>query len=268
MAGEVTPLSGAAAGSWGLVYSKGRKMMKNLALLLLPLAFLSSCINPFFEKLLKETPEKIEIEASLSWHNDWIEEGQGLARDIDNEFASVPGNPLKAVHTKFFQDSFVPSNTSPVKVYPAQEWQHESGGTSAAFVIYYRIPGVDDYNSTTENLYFRVSWDGGAHWGNWAWAVDSTDIADDDSFEIKDSSLLFKTGQIFATDNSGWDKKGNYLTVEIVLFETPPVPASAPSSPQDRTDILSVRKRLKQRIFTVDLSDVIFYPTNGFPPIL
>jgi hypothetical protein len=232
----------------------------NLALFFLLPVFLSSCVNPFFERLLKEKPEEIEIEASLSWRNDWIAEAQGLDRDTDNEFASVPGNPLKAVPTAFFQDSFESiAHTGATTVYRAQKW--ESAGTSpdrAAFVIYYRIPGVASYDSATENLYFRVSRDGGANWGTWAWAVDST--ADSGWFEIKDGCLFFKTGVNFAEDNSGWAKLGDYFTVEIALFETPKV---APTG-QDRTDILSVRKRLKQRTFTVDLSGVTFDPSTGF----
>jgi hypothetical protein len=228
---------------------------------LVSLMVLSSCVNPFFEDMLKETPEKIEIEASLSWRNDWIAEDQGLSRDTDNEFASVPGSPLKAVSTLFYQDSFeITSHTGASAVYPAQKWQSNTAATNAAFVIYYRIPGVAAYDSATENLYFRVSWDGGAHWGDWAWAVDSA--TDDSYFEIKDGSLLFKTGQTFADNSSGWAKKGDHLTVEIALFESPKVEPTG----KDRTAILSVRKRLKQRTFTVDLSGVTFHSSSGFPP--
>lgn len=236
--------------------------MKNLALFLLSPVFLSSCVNPFFESLLKDKPEEIEIEASLSWRDDWIAEDQGLARDTDNEFASVPGNPLRAAPVTFYQDSFEPgAHTGAVTVYPAQKWQSGSDGTSAAFVIYYKIPGAASYNSSGENLYVRVSWDGGADWGNWAWAVDS--VTDADSYEIKDGSLFFKTGHYFADDSAGWAKRGDYLTVEIALFAGSKVTAT---DPQERADILSVRKRLKQRTFTVDLSGVSFDPSTGFPP--
>jgi hypothetical protein len=234
--------------------------MKKSALFLLPLAFLFSCVNPFFESLLKDEPEKIEIEASLSWRNDWIAEGQGLARDTDNEFASVPGNPLKAVPTIFYQDSFeTTEHTGAVAVYPAQRWQSETGGTHAAFVIYYKIPGVASYGGTNGNLYLRVSRNGGA-WGDWDWAVNP---AATEWYEIKDGILFFKTGFYFAEDNSGWTKREEPLVVEIVLFEGSQVTAT---DNQERNEILSVRKRLKQRIFTVDLSDVTFDPGNTPPP--
>jgi hypothetical protein len=247
--------------------TKTLKTLKKILVFLVFLAASSSCVNSFFDRLLEteEPPEEqIEIEASLSWRNDWIEEGPDLSRDTDNEFASVPGNPLKAVHTDFLQDSFEPSpHPSATAVYPAQKWESRVGSpNTAAFVIYYRIPGVGAYDSDTENLYFRVSWDGGALWGPWGWAVNSA--ADLDWFETKDGDLLFKTGQTFANDSSGWDKKGDYLTVEIALFETPD---GAPTGPY-RDAILSVQKRLKQRIFTVDLSDVCFDPDSlhTFPP--
>jgi hypothetical protein len=232
-----------------------------LALFFLPLVFLSSCINPFFEKLLKEKPEEIEIEASLSWRNDWIAEDAGLDRDTDNEFASVPGNPLKAAPTVFFQDSFEAlPHTTATNVYPAQKW--ESVGTTpdkAAFVIYYRIPGVASYDSVTENLYFRVSRNGGATWGNWGWAVDS--VADTGYYEIGGDSLLFKTAIYFAeTDPTDWAGLGDHVTVEIALFEGPKVNASG----QERIEVFSARKRLKQRTFTVDLSGVSFDPGTGF----
>jgi hypothetical protein len=235
--------------------------MKKSAVFLCSLALLSSCVNPFFEKILEKKPETIEIEASLSWRNDWIAEDAGLARDTDNEFASVPGNPLKAVPTVFYQDSFeVGSHTGATSVYPAQKWESDTTGTQAAFVIYYKIPGVASYDSSTENLYRRISWDGGATWSSWAWAVDSaTDL---DWYKIKDGSLLFKNGQYFAEDSSGWDKRGDYPIVEIVLFETPKVDATG----GERDIVLSQKKRLKQRIFTVDLSDVTFGAGN-FNPI-
>jgi hypothetical protein len=242
-------------------------MMKKLALLLLPLAVLSSCVNPFFEKLLKEEDSEkveLEIEASLSWRNDWIAEGQGLARDTDNEFASDPGNPLKAVPTEFFQDSFeAGAHTSATAVYPAQKWESEAGGTSAAFVIYYRIPGVDVYGDPSAgNLYLRRIWDGDTEWGDWIWVDPSEEGGS--LFKIEGGDLFFKTAYYFANvDAAGtWTKRGNSLTVEVALFESPEVTPTG----QNRADILSVRKRLKQRVFTVDLSGVTFNPGNGYTP--
>jgi hypothetical protein len=248
-------------------------------LLVVSLLVLSACENPFFEDSVEDededkgtVTETFEIEASLSWRNDWLPEAAGLARDLDNEFASVPGNPTKAASTRFYADSFVTTSDPLVGIFPAQRWQSEVGDTAASVVLYYKMPGVDfadnaAYDGSEQNIYQRVKRDDDV-WSKWFLLLDNP-ASNPLEFEVKNGTLYFKSGYGFAAKVAGtWFKRQETITVEIALFETPVVPDTVPPFNVEAyyNAYIAARPRIKSRTFTVDLSNVRFNSGTTPPP--
>jgi uncharacterized repeat protein (TIGR02543 family) len=210
--------------------------------------------------------EAAAIGVSLSWPGSgagWIAESSGsLVRDLDNEFITGV-NPLKAaalaIATADLADAGDSGATLPYDgsgtAGHATSWQSKNSASEADFVIYYKIPGAASYASASENLYFRFSWDNGP-WSPWQWAVNSA--TDTSSFQTSAGDLYFKTSQIFADGGPGsWVTKGDLLTLEIALFDGAVV--AVPNRPVDLLTP-STRARRKERLFTVDLSEVTITP--------